>query len=278
MKRSERHGFTSFPPAAFSPSGSKISLYFCNAGQRQRIRKGIRFARDVGFDSMGQRIDSDVSRERLGHRQRQFVIDDRRRRHQLRIQNHHLDVSRRVGDDGDLCRFAASAGRCRHRHQRRTGIWNALIALEFADRLTIRRSDPDDFRDVNGTAAANCQNRIPADRTEALRAGNHILIGGIGLEIAEQMAGDPSSLQAGLKLSNDVTRGEEGVRHQKRAAGAQARKQLCGLAAATTAGENDTWRIKSCCHRKFLVFILLSRGLIRGQTYKSPNYEQFSKS
>ena len=87
---------------------------------------------------MRESINPNVRRQRLRHAHRELVIDDGRRRHELRVKDHHFHISLSIRNDSDFRRLATRTGRRRHSNHGRPGIRNPVISLKPAERFAIR--------------------------------------------------------------------------------------------------------------------------------------------
>ncbi len=197
------HAFAGSPMTGFAPRGLQMVTHEPDAGQRQGIRQRSGQAGHEGFDAVRQRIDSNRSCQRRWHAERQFKVHQRHRRQQVRIEHHHLHVSRSIRDHRHLGDLAAGAGGGRNDEKRQPRIGHLMPTHETDQRRRIRRKNCYDFGTVDRTAAAQSDHGLRGGRMKPSETGKDTVLARIGLHIGENI----NRKTSGSEVSHRAARG-----------------------------------------------------------------------
>ena len=198
------------------PRGGEAAGDQLDAGQRERVGHRRRLAGDVRLDAVRERVHADVRREVARHGHRQLVVHDGDGRQQVDVEHHHLDVTLRVGDHGDLRHLAARAGGRGDCDERRARVQHLVIALVLAQRLGVRGEDRDGLGGIDRAAAAQGHEQVGVEGPVACQTGADVVVGRVGLDVGEDVAGDTRVGQEATDLAGQPALGEEPVGDEQR--------------------------------------------------------------
>ena len=196
------HGFARLSIAALFHGDRQVFRNHGDGFKRARIGNRGRGNRNIGFNSVSQRIHTGSRRQRLRHTDHQRGVIDGQQRCNMLIHNRHFNVAYFIGDDAEAGHFRCRTRRGVNGDHRQLRFCRAVNAFVITNIAAVSRHQRNPLRTIVRGTAAERNNAITVIFFQHFQASSNVTGRGVRMRTIINYAENITFLQRFLNIAS----------------------------------------------------------------------------